>query len=159
MTREETIKKQLSGRFPEMAEKVRIARERRMFVDVPDNRFIEALDYVRHDLGFPILCLIMGLDEGENFGIIYVLASNEGSIITLKRYVPRENPVIQSVYDRLPNSEIYERELVDLFGIRVNGLPEGARYPLPDDWPEGQHPLRKDWSPEMLHQKEVIHNG
>jgi Ni,Fe-hydrogenase III component G len=29
----------------------------------------------------------------------------------------------------------------------VTGLPEGSRYPLPDNWPEGQYPLRKDWKP------------
>ncbi len=159
MTREETIKKQLSDRFPELSEKIRIARERRIFVDVPENIFTEALDFVRNEIDFPILCLIIGLDEGENFGILYVLSSKEGSVVGLKRYIPRENPVIQSVYDRLPNSEIYERELVDLFGIKVNGLREGSRYPLPDDWPEGQYPLRKDWKPEMLEQKKEVGNG
>ncbi len=158
MTREENVQKQLAGRFPEVSATIRIARERRIFVDVPEKRFIEVLDYVREELGFPILCLIIGLDEGERFGIIYVLSSSDGNIVTLKRHVPRESPVIQSVYDRLPNSEIYERELADLFGITVTGLPEGPRYPLPDDWPAGQYPLRKDWKPEMLGSKEAAIN-
>ncbi|MEA5115075.1 MAG: NADH-quinone oxidoreductase subunit C [Geobacteraceae bacterium] len=159
MTREGNIKKQLADRFPELSDTIRIARERRMYVDVPENRFIEALDYLRDEMRFPILCLIIGLDEGEKFGVIYVLSSNDGSIVSLKRYIPRESPVIQSVYDRLPNSEIYERELADLFGITVTGLPEGTRYPLPDDWPKGQYPLRKDWKPEMLNIKEEVRNG
>jgi Ni,Fe-hydrogenase III component G len=159
MKKEESIKKKLADRFPELTERIRIAREKRIFVDVPENIFTEALDFVRNEIDFPILCLIIGLDEGENFGIIYVLSSNEGSIVNLRRYVPRENAVLQSVYDRLPNSEIYERELVDLFGIKVTGLPEGPRYPLPDDWPEGQYPLRKDWKPEMLEQKKEVGNG
>jgi len=139
-----------------LSESIRIARERRIFVDVPEDRFLEIFDYVRDEISFPILCLILGLDEGDTFGINYVLASYDGNVIILKRHIPRADPVIQSVYDRLPNSEIYERELVDLFGIRVTGLPEGARYPLPDDWPEGQYPLRKDWKPEMLDQKEDV---
>ena len=37
-----------------------------------------------------------------------------------------------------------------MFGIKVEGLPEGERYPLPDGWPEGQYPLRKDWNKDML---------
>ncbi|NVN93067.1 MAG: NADH-quinone oxidoreductase subunit C [Desulfuromonadales bacterium] len=159
MTPEEKASKQLINRFPELSDKILIARTRRMFADVPENRFLEILDYVLDEIGFPILCLIIGLDQGEQFELIYVLSSCEGCIINLKRHIPRETPVIQSVYDRLPNSEIYERELVDLFGITVHGLPDGARYPLPDDWPEGQYPLRKDWKPEMLDQREVAHNG
>jgi Ni,Fe-hydrogenase III component G len=27
-------------------------------------------------------------------------------------------------------------------------LPAGPRYPLPEDWPEGEHPLLKDWAPQ-----------
>jgi len=37
---------------------------------------------------------------------------------------------------------------MDLFGAKVEGLPEGPRYPLPDDWPKNQFPLRKDWKPD-----------
>jgi len=158
MTREENVQKQLAARFPEVSGAIRIARERRIFADVPETRFTEVLDYARREMGCPILCLILGLDEGERFGIIYVLSSNDGDIVTLKRHVARDNPVIQSVYDRLPNAEIYERELADLFGITVTGLPEGPRYPLPDDWPAGQYPLRKDWKPEMLGSREAAIN-
>ena len=50
--------------------------------------------------------------------------------------------------DRFPAAHIYERELVDLLGAKVEGLPPGNRYPLPDDWPEVQYPLRKDWKQE-----------
>ena len=55
---------------------------------------------------------------------------------------------------KFSNAEYYEKELVDLLGFRVEGLPPGPRYPLPDDWPEGQYPLRKEWKPEMLDRKE-----
>ena len=37
--------------------------------------------------------------------------------------------------------------LVDLLGARIDGLPEGNRYPLSDDWPKDEHPLLKDWKP------------
>jgi Ni,Fe-hydrogenase III component G len=30
----------------------------------------------------------------------------------------------------------------------VEGLPAGNRYPLTDDWPADQFPLRKDWKPD-----------
>jgi membrane-bound hydrogenase subunit beta len=34
---------------------------------------------------------------------------------------------------------------MDLLGIQVEGIPPGRHYPLPEGWPEGQYPLRKDW--------------
>ncbi len=61
--------------------------------------------------------------------------------------VPRGKPALQTVTGRFPGGADYERELVDLLGFEVTGLPPGRRYPLPDDWPVDQKPLRKDWQP------------
>ena len=35
-----------------------------------------------------------------------------------------------------------------MFGVKVEGLPAGRHYPLPEDWPQGEYPLRKDWKPK-----------
>ena len=44
-----------------------------------------------------------------------------------------------------PKGVLTTEELEDMFGIKVDGLPPGRRYPLPDDFPTDQYPLRKDW--------------
>ncbi|MDD5679724.1 MAG: NADH-quinone oxidoreductase subunit C, partial [Candidatus Omnitrophica bacterium] len=59
--------------------------------------------------------------------------------------IPRENPAVKTVTEYFHAADAYERELTDLLGIKVEGLPPGHRYPLPDNWPAGQYPLRKDW--------------
>ncbi|MDD5432403.1 MAG: NADH-quinone oxidoreductase subunit C, partial [Candidatus Omnitrophica bacterium] len=59
----------------------------------------------------------------------------------------------KSVISYFPGAEIYEREVVDLFGAKVEGLPPGNRYPLTDDWPTDQFPLRKDWKPSAEERK------
>ena len=71
-------------------------------------------------------------------------------ILNLKTGVPKENPVLKTIIGYFRGAEIYERELVDLLGVKVEGLPEGKRYPLPDDWPLDQHPLRKDWKAKCI---------
>jgi Ni,Fe-hydrogenase III component G len=96
------------------------------------------------------MCLITGLDEGEDLGFLYHVANESGTILCLHTKAPKAEPVIHSVSDRFPSAHIYERELVDLLGAKVEGLPPGNRYPLPDDWPEGQYPLRKDWKQESI---------
>ena len=145
MKREEAIQKELIGAFGYLDGAVRIQRERRMYVDVDYPRFAEVFDHAIYRLGFTMLCTITGLDEGERFGAIYHLADKDGIVLNVKTTVPREKPVIHTVMNRFPAAEIYERELIDLLGFQVEDLPDGKRYPLPDDWPAGQYPLRKDW--------------
>jgi len=144
----------ISNRFPELNGKTRIARERRIFVYPPEAIFNEFCEFACNELEFISLVSIVGTDEGEYLGAMYVLAADNGVLLAIKRCQPRSNPVLNSLTPRFPNAEYYERELVDMFGFSVEGLPPGPRYPLPDDWPEGQYPLRKDWKQEMLTSKE-----
>jgi membrane-bound hydrogenase subunit beta len=135
----------LVGAFPFLEGRIVIQRERRIWAEVELDRFREVFDYAVDGLGFKIMCIITGLDEGENLGFLYHIADESGTILCLHARAPKADPRIKSVSDRFPSAHIYERELVDLFGAKVEGLPPGNRYPLPDDWPEGQYPLRKDW--------------
>ena len=150
MSREQTIQQDLLDAFGCLADKVRVQRDRRVWVEAPQAEFRRVLDHACDRLGFVHLCTITGLDEGERLAFIYHLAREDGVVMCLKTTVPKAAPVHRSVSDRFPGGVIYERELVDMLGARIEGLPPGQRYPLPDDWPEGQHPLRKDWKPEML---------
>jgi membrane-bound hydrogenase subunit beta len=144
---EEKLKQDLVSRFPELADRVTVQRARRLWVDAPIERFRDIFGYCTGELGSGILLTITGLDEGPaTFGVIYHMARPDGIVVNVKTHPPKDNPVLESISPRFPSAEAYERELVDLLGIRVTGLPEGPRYPLPDGWPEGQYPLRKDWT-------------
>jgi Ni,Fe-hydrogenase III component G len=89
--------------------------------------------------------MITGLDEGESLSVIYHLSCSGGIILNIKRSVPSDAPRIKTVSAYFFGADIYEREIADLFGIKVEGLPPGPRYPLTDDWPQGEYPLRKNW--------------
>ena len=143
--KEEKIQGDLTAKFSFLADKVRIQRERRIFSDVPAANLRDVLDYAIKNLEFKFLCTITGLDEGEDLSFIYHLIRQDGIVLNLKISVPKNNPVIKTITDYFKVAEIYEREVMDLLGAKVEGLPEGKRYPLPDDWPEGEYPLRKDW--------------
>lgn len=163
MTNEEKIKKELTEMFGFNTEHIRVARERRVFLEVPYNQFRRVLEHIVTGMEFRHLCTISGLDEGETLVFYYHLARKDGIVLNLKTRVPKTNPVLQTIGDIFPGGVIYERELVDLLGARVECLPEGNRYPLPDSWPVGLCPLRKDFKIEALAgidwQKEVQFNG
>jgi Ni,Fe-hydrogenase III component G len=150
---EENIKQQLTDKFNFLSDKVTIPRARRIFADVPLENFPEVFDFAIKQLGFSIMVTITGIDEGEMLGFIYHIAREDGVVLNLHTKAPKNKPVIKTVTSYFPVADAYERELVDLFGAQVEGLAEGNRYPLPDDWPKGQYPLRKDWSPDMLDKK------
>jgi Ni,Fe-hydrogenase III component G len=147
MTREENIKADLTSKFGLSEEKCKVTRVRRIHVETDAANFPAILEHAYKNHQFIILCTITGIDTGVVYDVIYHLAAEDGIMINLTLKVPKENAVIQSVIPTYNGAVYYERELVDLLGIKVEGLPPGNRYPLPDSWPEGQYPLRKDWKP------------
>jgi Ni,Fe-hydrogenase III component G len=145
MNKEEEIINKIKEKFPTLASSIRLQRTRRLWVEAPYEIFEQFLNYAVGELSFTTLCTITGLDEGEKLSAICHLANQEGVVLNLKTSIPKNNPVWKSISNVFPGGAIYERELVDLLGFKVEGLPPGSRYPLPDGWPEGEYPLRKDW--------------
>ena len=142
---QEDILQNLVKKFPLLEGKIRAPRARRIFIDDITANFDEVFDYAIKELEFSILLTITGMDEGERIAFAYHIARIDGTILTIKKSAPKADPVINTIIPKFFSADIYERELVDLLGVRVAGLPEGNRYPLPDDWPKGEYPLRKDW--------------
>jgi membrane-bound hydrogenase subunit beta len=138
---EEKIKRQLIEKFSYLTDKINVARIRRIFADAPAAGFADVFNYAV-----------------DKLGVLYHLAKENGIILNLHISVPKENPVIKTISTRFPAADAYERELVDLLGFQVEGLPAGNRYPLPDGWPAGQYPLRKDWKQENV-KKEAAENA
>jgi membrane-bound hydrogenase subunit beta len=144
---EEVISQELINRFSYLEGNIKIQRPRRIFLETDYKNFPEVFDYAVKQLKFSHLCTITGLDEQEKISLIYHLAQDSGVLLNLQTNVPKQNPVLATVTPYFAGAEIYERELVDLLGAKVEGLGPGHRYPLTDDWPAGQFPLRKDWKP------------
>lgn len=142
---EEQIKHGLENRFPFLKDQVQIKRQRRLAVFIPYENFREVFEILVKDMEFSILSGITGLDETGVFGVIYHVCRANGIVINVKTSILKEKPLLRSVTAIFASADSYERELVDLLGIEVSELAPGRRYPLPDNWPAGQYPLRKDW--------------
>ncbi len=88
-----------------------------------------------------------GLDTGKEIEILTHLFG-QGVEVTVKTSTSRDKPKIDSLVDILPGSIFYEREVYDLVGVKFEGHPNLQRLVLPEEWPEGVHPLRKDFKPK-----------
>lgn len=144
MSQEQEIVDKLYARFPSMKDKAVITRPRRIFADAPVAEFPDIFQYAVKELDFSMLCTITGLDLGTALAAEYHLARTDGIMLNITVSLDRQNPVLQTVTANFPAADAYEREMVDLLGIQVAGLGQGHRYPLPEGWPEGVYPLRKD---------------
>jgi len=65
------------------------------------------------------------------------------AVTTLRTSVPYSKPVLSTVCDLIPSATLYERELMEMFGVTLEGTPDPQHLLLPDDWPAGVFPLRK----------------
>jgi hypothetical protein len=68
------------------------------------------------------------------------------AITTLRVTMPRTDACVPSVCKWLPYASLYERELMEMFGVKVTGTPNPERLFLPDDWTAGIYPGRKDFN-------------
>ena len=99
------------------------------------------------DAGFNFLADLTAIDNltlggFERFAVVYHLLSHgSAERVTIKAYVPEDNPVLPSIELLWKTADWQEREVFDLFGIEFEGHPNLTRIMNPDDY-EG-HPLRK----------------
>ncbi len=87
---------------------------------------------------------ITGIDIGANIGVYYHVRTSN-AFLTIKAEVPKDNPKIQTITDIIPGAVFHEMEVMDLLGVVFEGHPSPGRLVLPENWPEGVYPLRKDF--------------
>jgi Ni,Fe-hydrogenase III component G len=104
------------------------------------------------DARWGYLMAISGIDhpavEEQSEGVIEVVYffANEAAIAGLRVAVPYSNAVVPSICDINPSATLYERELIEMFGVDVEGTPVRDHLVLSDDWPDGVYPLRKSFN-------------
>ena len=98
------------------------------------------------------LAAITGLDEGaaaDQITILYHFV-NGPAILTLRVSVPYSQPVVPSLCAIIPSASFYEREIHEMFGVTVTDTPNTDYLFLPDEWPKGNYPMRKDYQPAAM---------
>lgn len=92
------------------------------------------------------LSAITGLDQGLETGHLEILYHfcTAAAVITLRLSLDRNAPAVPTLSQIIPGAEVFERELQEMFGVEVRGLPSAEHLYLPDDWPATTYPLRKD---------------
>ena len=117
----------------------------RVTVDVPVQRWADAVRTARDELGYDFFDWLSAVDEVGSFQIVAHLWSvpAKGGVL-LRTSVPQDNAAVPSIVDIYPGAAWHERETHEMFGVDFPGHPGGLRpLLLPPEF-EG-HPLRKEF--------------
>ena len=98
---------------------------------------------------FPHFAVISGSDTGEeikltyHFSLYYGERSKEISL-NLTTNLPKSNLKLPTITDLIPGAQTAEREIKEMLGVTIEGLPDLGNIFLPKDFPKDVYPLRKD---------------
>ena len=142
----------------ELGDRVEIANpaRRRLYLKIAPENLVAVVTRLRDAFGVVFLSTISGVDLGATFEIIYHFSTPEADF-NVRTEIPRDRPHVDSITPVIPGAILYERELQDMLGMTVDHIPDPRPLVLPDDWPAGNFPLRKDWKHERP--EEVIPGG
>ena len=124
---------------------LKVPRTKKAYIFLKPERHRDAISLLLKKVADTELSTITGVDLGNEIELNYHMVC-EGTI-TLKNRVPKEKPVTKTITDILPGANLYEREVFDLLGVDFEGHPNLERLLLPENWPQGNYPLRRDWTP------------
>ena len=140
---------QLREKFGSAIQRADLPDDSRLFVFVEPAAVKRVCQYIFRDLDARYVISI-GADDrpfSGSFVVAHDFAFDHDHLLcSVLTYLPANSPKIDSISDVVPAANWAEREMRDLVGIEPVGHVYPKRLVLPDGWPEGVHPLRKDVS-------------
>ena len=144
MTREDIlkgIKNKFKGNIVDFLDK----SPKRVYIEIKPESIAKVAKYVFKDLGARFN-IASGLDARSHFEILYHFIIEEiNLLISLRVKLEKSKPEIDSLAPIFEGANWIEREINEMLGINFKGHPDLRKLLLPDEWPEGVFPLRKDY--------------
>lgn len=138
---------EFKARFGPLIDRADLPRDNRLFVYVNRSAVKYVCQHIFRELDARYVASI-GADDrpfSDKFLVAHNFAFDHDHLLcSVLSYLPADDARIDSISDMVPAASWAEREMRDLIGIEPVGHRYLKRLVLPDGWPEGRHPLRKD---------------
>lgn len=120
--------------------------DRKAYIDIAPGDITEFTKYIFKDLGLRFI-IATAVDDFDAIEMLYHFSFDQsGAVISLRTMIKdKSDPHIDTITAITRSAWWIEREIHELFGVHFNGNPDLRPLLLPDDWPEGVYPLRKDF--------------
>lgn len=144
MTRTEILNS-LTAKFKDDILQVFDRTHRRVFIDIKAAALVPMATYVFKALKARFN-IASGVDARGHMEILYHFTFDEINLtVSLRVKLDKANLEIDSLAPVFEGANWVEREIHEVLGIKFKGHPDLRRLLLPEDWPEGVYPLRRDY--------------
>jgi Ni,Fe-hydrogenase III large subunit/Ni,Fe-hydrogenase III component G len=135
------------ARFGPLIQRADVPNDNRLFVFVDRSVMKYVCQHIFRELDARYVASIGSDDRpySGNFLVAHNFAFDKDHVLcSVLTQLPENDLNIDSITSMVPAASWAEREMRDLLGIEPVGHQYLKRLVLPDGWPEGHHPLRKD---------------
>ena len=119
-----------------------------IWIQIQSKNFKEAVKLLC-TIQFPHFAVISDNDTGEEIKLTYHFSIYYGErfkeiSLNLTTNLPKNNLKIPTITDLIPGAQTSEREIKEMLGVTIEGLPDLGNVFLPQDFPKDVYPFRKD---------------
>ena len=137
-----------SARCTEWAEGTKGRKSKQVWLRIAREALIPTLERLVQ-IHFPHVAVIAFADVGEAVELMYHFyiywgVPHEEILVTLTVALPKTDLKVPTITGIIPGALTSEREKQEMLGIEVVGIPDSRRLFLPEDFPQGVYPWRKD---------------
>ena len=145
----QTLREQFSDAITGVFEK----SVKRVYIGLKPEAIVRVAEYIFKEIGARFN-IASGVDGRNHMEILYHFTVEDiDLVISLRVTLPKTQLEIDSLTSIFTAAHWIEREIHELLGVNFVGHPQLKRLLLPEDWPEGVYPLRKDyqeWDPNAV---------
>ncbi|MEA3454423.1 MAG: NADH-quinone oxidoreductase subunit C [Candidatus Caldatribacteriota bacterium] len=118
---------------------------KRVYIEIKHESLVKVVSYIFKDLKARFNTA-SGVDMRNHMEILYhFLIEDINLLISLRVKLQKPKLEIDSLVPVFEGANWIEREMHEILGINFKGHPDLKRLLLPDDWPDGVYPLRRDY--------------
>ena len=119
--------------------------DHRIYIDIDPADLVELSRFLFEDLDARFI-IASGVDTPRGgIEILYHFDFfQQPQVLSLRIFTQKPKLEVESIAHIIKGAEWIEREIAELLGVRFKNHPDMRRLLLPNDWPEGKYPLRRD---------------
>ncbi|MCM8791161.1 MAG: NADH-quinone oxidoreductase subunit C [Candidatus Omnitrophica bacterium] len=142
----DAIVKKINDRYGDRILKSEIKSSKRAYIDIYPKDIVDVAKYLFKELGMRFN-IASAVDDFDGIEILYHFAYDASGVIVTIRVIlkDKDNPHIDTITTVTKAAWWIEREIHELFGVEFDGNEDLRPLLLPDDWPKGVYPLRKNF--------------
>ncbi|MCX5679443.1 MAG: NADH-quinone oxidoreductase subunit C [Candidatus Omnitrophica bacterium] len=138
--------KSITDHFGSRVLKVSRRSVKRAYIDIYPKDVVDIVRYMFKDMAFRFN-IASAVDDFDGLEILYHFSyDTSGFVISVRALLKdKSDPHIDTITEVTRSAWWIEREIHELFGIEFDGNKDLRPLLLPDDWPSGVYPLRKNF--------------